>query len=87
MNITIGNYKFFVKESLDGCHGCFYVNEPVSACVDVGWDTKPQLPDELFHDDLGGCRLIDHILIEDNQESILKYLIQKENGEYDEEEF
>ena len=51
----------------------------------MGWDVKPQLSAELFHDDLGGCRLIDHILIEDNQESILKYLIYKENGKYDEE--
>lgn len=86
MNITIGRYKFIVKDSFNGCHGCFYADEPVSVCHKVGGDIKHQLPAELFHADLGGCKFIDHVLIEDNQESILKYLIQKENGEYDEED-
>ena len=85
MNVTIGRYKFIVKESFDGCEGCFYKSEPFSVCDDLARDIKHQLPAEMMEKELGGCRLINHILIEDNQESILQYLIHKENEEYDEE--
>ena len=85
MNVTIGRYKFIVKDSFNGCHGCFYADEPVSVCYEVGCDIEHQLPAEMMEKELGGCKLMNHVLIEDNQESILKYLIYKENGEYDEE--
>lgn len=79
MVVTIGNYEFLVKESYDGCQGCFYCKEPFSVCDHVRSDIRHQLPDEYIENSLGGCRLRNSILIENEPQSVLTYLEEKLN--------
>lgn len=81
MVVTIGNYEFLVKESYDGCQGCFYSKEPVSVCDHVRSDIGYQLTDEHISVALGGCRLRNSILIQNRPQDVLTYLEEKLNND------
>ena len=87
MIVTVDNEEYLVKENYDGCDGCAFRNEPHRVC-----DNEVELAvNEKFSDlqepNLGGCRMVRHVLVENTPENVLKYLIKNENTEYDEEEF
>lgn len=69
-----------VKQAVENCRGCYFFKLELAKCRALS-DVLTANGNPFVQSELGGCKLGDHILIHDEEQSLLDYLIFVTSGE------